>query len=186
MTWRTAVLGWGSLLWDEDEEFDAWHGPWQDEGPVLRIEFSRISKKRSGALTLVIDPKNGAPTQVCWSISLRPTLDQAVEDLRLREETNQKRVGRYSVSGDTNGFDQASISLIEEWCRRRGLDGVVWTDLPSNFEERTHRQFSVDAAVQYLKTLDCVAWAKAFEYIQNAPKSVQTPLRAAFLENAKG
>lgn len=49
---RIAILGWGSLLWEGGQEFDTWHGPWQYDGPTLKLEFSRVSKKRLGALTL--------------------------------------------------------------------------------------------------------------------------------------
>ena len=48
MTERIALLGWGSLLWDEDEEFDDLHGRWRYDGPALKLEFSRISKSRGG------------------------------------------------------------------------------------------------------------------------------------------
>src|SRR3989304_5213294 len=65
---RIAILAWGSLLWDEEgnREFDKWRGDWEFDGPSLRIEFSRISKSRKDALTLVIDPENGVPTIVAW------------------------------------------------------------------------------------------------------------------------
>jgi hypothetical protein len=57
---KIAILGWGSLIWDKREEFERLHGPWQSDGPSLKIEFSRISSTRGGALTLVIDPHHGA------------------------------------------------------------------------------------------------------------------------------
>jgi len=40
-----AILGWGSLLWDQCTEFDSQHDSWNYDGPELKIEFSRISKK---------------------------------------------------------------------------------------------------------------------------------------------
>lgn len=47
-----AILGWGSLLWDERPEFDQHHGVWQFDGPHLNLEFSRKSSSRENALTL--------------------------------------------------------------------------------------------------------------------------------------
>ena len=41
---KIAILGWGSLLWDEHAEFDKEHNDWQLEGPSLKLEFSRISR----------------------------------------------------------------------------------------------------------------------------------------------
>lgn len=52
---KIAILGWGSLIWDERPEFDSHHEEWTSGGPVLQLEFSRISESRKGALTLVID-----------------------------------------------------------------------------------------------------------------------------------
>ena len=49
---RICILGWGSLLWDQDPVFDARHGAWQADGPKLKLEFSRVSEKRLRALTV--------------------------------------------------------------------------------------------------------------------------------------
>ena len=49
---KIAILGWGSLIWQpKDLKFDANIG-WKEKGPILPIEFARISK--DGRLTLVI------------------------------------------------------------------------------------------------------------------------------------
>ena len=49
---KIAILGWGSLLWQpKDLQFDKEIG-WSKNGPMLPIEFARISK--DGRLTLVI------------------------------------------------------------------------------------------------------------------------------------
>ena len=79
---RIGILGWGSLLWEGGREFDDWHGPWQYDGPNLKIEFSRVSERRLGALTLVIDAEYGSPTTVAWCLSKRETLEDAICDLR--------------------------------------------------------------------------------------------------------
>ncbi len=180
MTERIALLGWGSLLWDKDEEFDERHGRWRSDGPTLKLEFSRISKSRGGALTLVIDPENGAETLVRWSLSRRPALGGAVEDLRKREKSKLRWIGICSVAGDRRGRDEKVLSVIEDWAGEQGLDSVVWTDLPSNFEDETGERFSVDGAMKYLKTLRGADRESALRYIENAPAFVQTPLRAAF------
>ena len=61
---KIAILGWGSLLWDNQPEFDRWHESWQYDGPRLKLEFSRVSKSRLRALTLVIDEIYGTPAVV--------------------------------------------------------------------------------------------------------------------------
>jgi hypothetical protein len=84
---KTAILGWGSLLWDSRPEFDSQHGPWDPNGPILPIEFCRVSETRGGALTLVIDDQFGAACTCKFSISARNNPDDTISDLRCREGT---------------------------------------------------------------------------------------------------
>ena len=186
MTEKVALLGWGSLLWDQDAEFDDRHRRWCHDGPTLKLEFSRISEKRRGALTLVIDSENGMDAQVAWALSRRDRIGDAAEDLRQREKAHRKFIGMHSVAGDRRGRDANARAAIEDWAGERGFDGVVWTDLPSNFEDKTGERFSVDAALRYLKTLRGEDREKAFRYIRNAPAFVRTPLRMAFSDMLEG
>jgi hypothetical protein len=95
-----AILGWGSLLWDTRHKdaacFDKWHGPWLEDGPSIRLEFSRISRvSRPGALTLVIDPVHGSICQVWYCLSKRTIPDEAFDDLRKRENVPHGREGKF-------------------------------------------------------------------------------------------
>jgi len=65
-------------------------GPWLRGGPSLPLEFSRISKSRGGALTLVIDPENGTETIVSYCVSVRDRPSDTIEDLRIREGPTRK------------------------------------------------------------------------------------------------
>ena len=181
MVGHIAILGWGSLLWDARPDFDALHGPWWDDGPILKIEFSRISKSRSGALTLVLDPVNGAPSQVAYCLSKRSNLLQAVEDLRLREGTTPKNIGFVETNGTKYSCNPESVDSITAWAFARKLGGVVWTDLPSNFGKVTRKTFSPQKAIAYLDALDDEGAKAALEYIRKAPRSIRTPLREAYM-----
>lgn len=174
---RIAILGWGSLLWEGGDNFDAWHTAWQYDGPSLRLEFSRISKSRRGALTLVIDPQNGVPITVAYCLSLRMSMAEAIDDLRLREKTTDANIGRVQRNAIGHGGDSFAVTSIRGWGNERSMDGVIWTDLPSNFEQKTGRVFSVDAVRTYLLTLDTNGRAKARQYARCAPVFVQTPTR---------
>lgn len=176
---KIAILGWGSLLWDGGPEFDRWHEPWKDDGPTLKLEFSRVSISQSGALTLVVDEEHGSPTRVAWGLSKRGTIDDAVCDLRCREGTTIENIGRLLVAQATGPTDGEPEKSIVAWARSKKLDGVIWTALTSNFQEKTKKPFSVAAAIEHLKTLDPVGKAKAAEYAWRAPAFVQTELRAA-------
>jgi cation transport regulator ChaC len=175
-----AVLGWGSLLWEGGGAFDAsWYGAWRRDGPSLRIEFSRVSASRSGALTLVIDAENGAIVPVAWRLSRRSAISNVIQDLCERERTTERQIGRVSAVGEMHYRDDESFQAIRAWMFVHGLRGVVWTDLPSNFAEKIGRPFSIANAMAYLQSLEGESKKTALEYIERAPVFVRTPLRAA-------
>jgi hypothetical protein len=176
---RVAILGWGSLLWEGGADFDQQHDPWHYDGPTLKLEFSRISQTRLGALTLVIDDEHGTSTTVAWCVSKRASLEDVICDLRCREGTTVANIGRLTV---TPGSQKPSAGEPEHpilaWARLKKVDAVVWTALRSNFTETTKQPFSVDSVVSYVKTLKPDAKAKAAEYVWCAPDFVQTPVRS--------
>lgn len=176
MVGHIAILGWGSLLWDARPDFDVLHDQWREDGPVLKIEFSRISTSRSGALTLVLDPINGAANQVAYCVSKRPDLLQARQDLKFREGTTLKNIGFIGANEEKYSRDPESMDSITAWAFARKLGGVVWTDLPSNFGP-----FSPQKAIAYLDALDDKGAKAALEYICKAPRSIRTPLREAYM-----
>jgi len=175
-----AILGWGSLLWDTRPEFDNYHDPWEFDGPELKIEFSRISQTRKGALTLVIDPTNGSICRVAHSRSKRRDPEDAVCDLRSREETTRGNIGIHIADGSLNqSKDSATLTAIAAWAKTKGVDVVVWTDLPSNFQKVCGSTFSIASAVAHVRALDEGAKSGAAEYMWRAPAFVDTPLRSA-------
>ena len=157
-----------------DLEFDKRHGPWSYDGPQLKIEFSRISRTRQGALTLVIDEKQGTLTTVAWCLSKRKDLGDATCDLRTREGTTLNYIAQVQIATGNSADDP-----ILDWARSKKIDAVIWTALTSNFEKDTGQPFSVTAALTYIKTLTPEGKAKAAEYIWRAPDFVSTPLRIA-------
>jgi hypothetical protein len=177
---KIAILGWGSLLWEDDATFDAQHAEWEEGGPTLKIEFSRIShESREGALTIVIDDTNGVPITVSWSLSRRSTVEEAVEDLRRREKAPPEGIDFVRIERVDSKASEGIKAQIAEWGLRQRLEAVVWTALKSNFEEVQRVPFSVDAAVAYLETLRGPAKEKAVEYLRRARAFVETPLRTA-------
>ena len=75
---RIAILGWGSLI-NEPRDLPI-TGEWQKDGPMLWIEFSRISKRgaRAGCLTLVIDERSDEEIRTLYIVSARTDLLQAI------------------------------------------------------------------------------------------------------------
>lgn len=171
---KIAILGWGSLLWDYDSNFDQQHSAWDLDGPTLPLEFSRKSDSRRGALTLVIDRVNGSPCRVAYCFSKRQELADAIADLRCREGTLIDRIGFILPDHCSHGRDAAACDAITKWASERQVDSVIWTDLSSNFSK-----FSVQKAITYIQSLDACGKAKAAEYIWRAPSFIRTKLRNA-------
>jgi hypothetical protein len=175
---RICILAWGSLIWDSHPEFDEHHDPWKPDGPTLKLEFSRVSRSRRGALTLVIDPHNGAPCQVVYAESNRRDPDDAICDLRCREGTVRRHIGFMFLDGSrSQGGDQETQESIRTWARAKRIDLVVWTDLPPNFEKEVRQAFTLESACTYLQELPPDGKAMASEYVRRAPAFVVTALR---------
>ncbi len=99
---------------------------WFMDGPVLPIEFARISD--NGDLTTAICA-NAPGCTVLWAILDLDNLDEAREALRIREGVPQDRedgIGSFVVGKTVAG-------VIAEWAIPRQLDAVIWTGLPPRF-----------------------------------------------------
>jgi hypothetical protein len=180
---KIALLGWGSLLWDGGADFDQHHEVWQSDGPSLQLEFSRISKTRLGALTLVVDPNHGVPVTVAWCLSKRSKAEDAACDLRCREGTTIGNIAQLAVPKEAPKDAAAGSEPPEDptlaWAKKKKLDVVIWTALESNFAKIKSEQFSVPNAVRHLQALTPEGKVKAAEYVWRAPAFVSTPLRQA-------
>jgi hypothetical protein len=177
---QIAVLGWGSLLWDESRPYEIAPRDWLFDGPKLRIEFARVSASRDGALTLVVvDEPLGAPCQVAWAPSRQETAGAARARLAGREGADEDQIGLLHVVPARDRVLLEPKATIEAWGLSKRLDAVVWTGLRSNFAERAGLRFSVEAAVEYVRSMDGAARRQAIEYVHRASRLVQTPLRTA-------
>jgi len=181
---KSAVLAWGSLVWDPRELETA--GKFAANGPLLPIEFCRISA--DGRLTLAIDETFGAVCKTYSAPSALKDLDAAIENLRLREGMgNARAVGFVELgSGRQSEFAMQShpqvVATIGAWAESLGYDAAIWTALKSNFNDwgKAGEPFSLTAAIRYLETLegeDAAKFARALEYIRMAPPEVETPVR---------
>jgi len=176
---RIAFLGWGSLIWDPREL--KVFGSWREDGPFLPIEFIRVSTH--GRLTLVLYP--GAPdVQVLWTLASCEDVPQAVKSLADREETSESNIGFVSILDNSRRCETAPhiLTKIESWAKSKGIDVVVWTDLPKNFEKETKMSFNEDNVVKYLKGLKGLVSWKAEEYVRRAPEQIKTHIRTKLEE----
>jgi len=174
-----AILGWGSLIWDLDDLAPDVRGGWEmGGGPVLPMEFTRISPKRKMGLVVCLDAVHGVGCATSAIGSARRDIGSAIDDLARRERAKDQHIGAVClVTGHRQGSSPDVAGLVADWCAARGLAGAVWTDLPSNFAEHLDEDFSIPRALAYLRTLAGESLDEAVRYIENAPPSTDTPLR---------
>ena len=178
---RIAILGWGSLIWDArllSINTTLFDNGWSSDGPDLPIEFSRVSTDKR--LTLVIDPL--VPNvRVLYAISLFDNIEQAIENLAKREGSNTSRIGYLIKNGESFPTDFKYNHNLLTWLETKiDIDAVIWTNLESNFQIKTRKNYSVENALEYIQLLNNESKKIAVEYIMNAPSQINTKFRIAF------
>jgi len=177
-----AVVGWGSLIWCPGNL--RVRTRWRSDGPLLPIEFARISQ--DDRLTLVIHPD--APDQpTYWALSEFTTLKDARDNLKSREKSKTSDI--HHVLRDGTASAEASPGVVEritQWIEQHAdVEAVIWTGLPSNWSEKRGCPFSPEDAVNFLLALEAArdrakaAYDRAREYVTNTPPVVDTVVRKA-------
>jgi hypothetical protein len=173
---KIAVLGWGSLIWDP-KELNILDDKWNENGPILPIEFARVSK--DGRLTLVIKP-NWTEVKTMYAISSFQDLTQAIENLRNREQTIIDRIGFYNFLTDEKHIREGNNFIIPNlisWQAQNYIDAVIWTDLPPNFQDLLKLHFNLENIEKVLKGLKKEEFEFAKKYINNTPAQITTRFR---------
>jgi hypothetical protein len=174
MTMDIAVLGWGSLIWDPSDLNIS--GDWHENGPELPVEFARLSGR--GRLTLVIH-EQADPVQVLWARSAYNELDLAIDNLRSRERTIETYIGYYNFQNDEHHTQFPFIlDSIKCWGSSQNVDAAIWTDLPSNFLDKTdHDELNKETVIDVLRNSTHINQENAEEYIRKTPEQVCTSFR---------
>jgi len=183
-----AVLGWGSLIWDDPRELRT-KGDWSGDGPPLPVEFRRYSK--GGRITLVLYPK-AEDVQTLWAHADFTKLSEAIENLCDREcipKTSVDRIG-FAIIGGRSRCRAAPgvLERIQKWGKDKGLDAVVWTDLtenPDKFKKETGMELNENNIIKYLGSLTGETLEKTREYVQKAPEQINTKLRRRIRQELK-
>ncbi len=175
----TAILGWGSLIWQPKElAYNKTFG-WQKDGPILPIEFARISK--DGRLTLVIT-ENGTKVPVLYTLSNYHNLEEAVLNLAVREGSGRNSIGSYDKNKDTFSSKFQFEDEIKNWIKNTDFDAVIWTNLGENWNIKNEkgdiiRQIEPERRIEYLKELKGNTSVIAEEYIRRTPIEINTDFR---------
>lgn len=177
---QIAIIGWGSLIWDPREL--PTQGVWHEGGPGLPIQFSRVSKDRR--LTLVIDHEHGSVLKTRYILSARNKLDDAIEDLRIREGTTRKNIAFVDLtenrdSGNLKSNSRHACEIVRAWLVNTRFQAAIWTGLPPNFKQHTGKSFTIENALAYLDSLPDREKQNAVRYIRKAPREAGLLLQGA-------
>lgn len=177
----TAIIAWGSLIWNpKNLDYDKKFG-WVYDGPNLPIEFYRISKE--GNLSLVIT-ENGTFNKTFYTLSnSNLSFEEACENLRIREgKCHKKNIGFYKA--ETDEFHSEDFKYKEEirnWSKEKKIKNIIWTDLPHkwNYENENGETININPneKIEYLKKLSEEKKKIAEVYIRRTPLQIQTNFR---------
>lgn len=174
-----ACLGWGSLVWDPRNL--PIRGPWFDDGPLLPVEFARVSSNER--VTLVICNVDYR-VRVLWALMNAQDLNTAKRDLAAREGIKDSEIERsigYWEAATEQSYGAAATD-IAAWATTKRLDGVVWTSLQAGLKGKRGTVPSIDEILDHLRGLPHAAGQLAEEYIRKAPRQIDTAYRRRVAE----
>lgn len=175
-----AILGWGSLIWNPGNlgiEKEKGKNIWHNTGPMLPIEFARISK--DGRLTLVIVPGEKL-VQTLYTISTFKEIDLVKLDLAVREGCGKDKIGSYFKKKDEfipNNFK--CKEEIKNWVmQNERIDAVIWTNLSEKYwylnDNKEKIEVDKSDIISYLRNLPSDKQAISEQYVRKTPSSIDT------------
>ena len=163
---KIVYLGWGSLIFSPE---NLPIKKWRLSSLSLPLEYSRISDKGKGRLTLVIDEENGSDNYIWYTNSTEMNIDRAIGKLRVREKTVKQFIGYINRKNGKMRVGNLSDKLIEKirlWMESMNIDVVIWTNLVSNFGDITSKNYTLDNAMKYFISSNISTQSKITTYIQ--------------------
>lgn len=168
---KIACLGWGSLIWDPRSL--PIQRQWFEDGPMIQVEFTR--KSSDGRITLVLTP-NTTSVRSLWSIMDCLDLESAKQSLSEREGIDYKKQPELIGSWEEGVSNPETISSLSNWSANKGIDGIIWTALPFKFINSDDVP-SEKQIIDYLQSLTGREWENAKEYVERAPRQIDTEYR---------
>lgn len=169
MTQKIACIGWGSLIWRPEGLKIQNH--WFEDGPILPIEFTRISN--DNRVTLIIDT-NAKPIRTLWAFMTCNDLDEAKKSLIEREGVKNDSLIRF-VNQDDKTSDKIDTK-IQNWLKEKKIDSAIWTGL--SYSDKTNKSRpSIEQIISHLHEIKCKERKTAEEYIRKAPRQIDTEYR---------
>ena len=174
---RIACLGWGSLVWRENEYPYVAANLWNTNGPLLPIEFARISQK-SKLVTLVTD-YSAVPINVLWCL-VGSDINNEIKLLAAREGSPESRISFVTIKD--NAVDPLQ-RIIQEWLIQNKLDAAIWTGLPPRNKNGIEIAPSLEEVIGYISELSDERISEAKKYILSAPVQINTKYRNFIIQH---
>jgi len=114
-----------------------------------------------------------------WALMTTEHLKDAVTQLAQREDVTKnipRDIGRWK-QGDPRGGP--IVQTISSWAEQHQLDAVVWTALAYKIDKEKDKVPSLEQVIARLRDAEKKKLKKPREYIQNAPKQIDTDYRRA-------
>ncbi len=173
-------IAWGSILWNfKNLKIET---EWTKSKIKFPLNFSRISDNGKGRLTLVID-KTGEMNNVYYAQTSFSNLNIAIQKLKIREKTSNKNIGFINIASNiyrTSILDDNKIHELVNFAKNNKIDGLIWTEIPSNFDEVFGKPYSKDNAIEYIESKydNKRVYNKILEYIflSKIYGNIKTPL----------
>lgn len=166
-----ACLGWGSLVWNPRDL--PIRRAWFEDGPLIRVEFSRESGDKR--ITLVLDAA-GSVVRSLWTIMDTSDIAEAREQLRAREGVSKENLNKHIGCWSLGKESPDHVFDLQSWAEGNGIGHVIWTALPPKIGTSAARP-DEDQVIQHLKSLVGTARDNAERYVRRAPRQIDTAYR---------
>jgi hypothetical protein len=103
-------------------------------------------------------------------------LDAAREALRKREGISKDNSNNIGVWSQGKPVPQL-IQNLQQWAESHGIHSVIWTALPSKFNEKNGHTPTCKQIIKYLGGLTGATRDNAERYIRLAPRQIDTRYR---------
>lgn len=166
-------LGWGSLIWNSDFLPILSNASWVRSNLKLPLEYSRISDKGKGRLTLVIDNKNGIYNRIWYTKTTTNNVNVAINKLKKREKTVSNNIAYINLKKNKFRINNTPIRLVNniiKWMKNKNFDTVIWTNLNSNWKKIKKTPYSIERAYKYFINSELDIRIKILEYLYKTNK----------------
>jgi hypothetical protein len=149
---------------------------WRTDGPLLPVEFARVTKLEQVKIVLV----PGVPeVPTLWNLFTTPDLDQARQSLGKREGIPEERLAEW-IGHWAGGEPRNSVeAAIASWVKQRGFDAAVWINLPPRWGGQSGIVPTQAQVLAHLEKLQGQEKIIPERYIRMTPRQVRTPYRSA-------